>query len=125
MNRTILTLVIGLVLIISGCTVKREHVDYVEILSRIEVGDERQEAINKLSDAWLHAECPFDNGAIEDIFFYGPRERDSVDLIMISILSEPKESIYRVTRTGTYESYFLDAPDFGQGCQPPVQDIFD
>jgi len=118
-------LLLIIILSLVGCGSEQEFVDYVEILSRVQEGDDRQQAIEKLSDAWYHTECPFSDGAVEDIFFYGPRDRESVNLIMIGILSEPQGDTLKVTRTGTYESYFLDAPDFGEYCQPPVQNAFD
>ncbi len=112
-------------LITSGCINNEEYVDYVEILSRVQEGASRQQVLEKLSDAWFHARCPFSDGAVEDIFFYGPRNRESVNLIMIGVLSEPKGDDLIVTEAGTYESYFLDAPDFGEHCLPSPQNAFD
>ncbi len=118
-------LLLILILSLVGCGSEQEYVDYVEILSRVQEGDDRQQVIEKLSDSWLHVECPFSDDAVEDIFFYGPRNRESVNLVMISILSESQEGNLEVTRTGTYESYFLDAPDFGKDCQPSIHSAFD
>jgi hypothetical protein len=111
------------VLLVAGCMAEEEPVDYVEILSRIHEGDEREQALQALSDAWYHSECRFLDGAVEDLFLYGPKERDSVTII--GILSEPHGERLIVKQAGTYEGYFLDAPDFGRFCEPPVQNAFE
>jgi hypothetical protein len=84
----ILLLVSGVAIV--GCGAEEEPVDYVEILSRVHEGDERELALQALSDAWYHSECKFLNGAVEDLFLYGPKERDGVTII--SILSRRTES---------------------------------
>lgn len=117
------TLLLVVMLVITSCVSEEEPVDYVEILSRIHEGDERQQVLQVLSDAWYHSECRLLDGAVEDIFLYGSKERDSVTII--SVLSEPHGEQLIVKQTGIYESYFLDAPDFGQYCEPPVQNAFE
>lgn len=116
-------LLLGFVLTLTGCMAGEEPVDYVEILSRIDEGDARQQALLALSDAWYHSECRFLDGAIEDLFLYGPKKRDRV--MIIGILSVTRGDQLIVERKGTYESYFLDAPDFGELCEPPVQKAFE
>jgi hypothetical protein len=110
-------------LLLLGCTSREEPVDYVEILSRIHVGEGREQALQALSDAWYHSECRLLYGDIEDILLYGPRVRDKVTII--SIYSKSRGERLVVDHTGTYENYFLDAPDFGQFCEPPVQNAFE
>ena len=117
------TLLLVPILVITACASEEEPVDSVEILARIHVGDRRQHALQALSDAWHHSECKLLDGAVEDIFLYGPKKRDSVTII--GVLSEPQGEQLIVKQTGTYESYFLDAPDFGQYCEPPVHNAFE
>jgi len=110
-------------LTIVGCARDEEQFDYVEILSRICEGDEREEALEALSDAWYHSECRLLYGDVEDIFLYGPKERAKVTVI--SIYSKPRGEGLVVDHTGIYENYFLDASDFGEHCEPPVQKAFE
>lgn len=110
-------------LLITGCTAEKDRVDYMAILSRVHEGDDRQRALQMLSDAWYHSECILNAGVIEDIFLFGPKNRDKVTII--SILSEPRGDRLIVYQTGTFENYFLDSPDFGKFCRPPVREAFD
>ncbi len=110
-------------LVIAGCMPNEEPVDYEQILSRVHEGDERQQALRALSDAWFHSECRFLDGRVEDIFFYGPKHPDKVTIV--TVLSEPQDGQLKVYLVGTYESYFLDSPDFGEFCEPPLHEAFE
>lgn len=110
-------------LLVSACVSREEPVDYEAILSRVQEGDERQQALNALSDAWYHSECKFLDGAVEDMFFYGPKNRDKVTIVSVS--SEPSGGQLIVYHVGTYEGYFLDNPSFGALCEPPLQNAFE
>lgn len=110
-------------LLIAGCMPNEEPVDYEKILSRVHEGDERQQALRALSDAWFHSECGFLDGRVEDIFFYGPKHPDKVTIV--TVLSEPQDEQLKVYLVGTYESYFLDSPGFGEFCEPPLHEAFE
>jgi hypothetical protein len=109
-------------LLIAGCMSNEEPVDYEAILSRVHEGDERQQALPALSDAWYHSECRYGD-IVEDMFFYGPKHPDKVTIV--SVLSEPHDGQFRVYLVGTYESYFLDNPSFGEFCEPPLHQAFE
>jgi len=110
-------------LLVSGCVSREEPVDYEALLSRVQEGDERQQALNALSDAWYHSECKFLDGTVEDMFFYGPKDRDKVTIVSVS--SEPSGGQLIVYQVGTYEGYFLNNPSFGTLCHPPLQNAFE
>lgn len=110
-------------LVISACATREEPVDYKAILSRVHEGDERQQALQALSDAWYHSECTLLYGHVEDTFLYGPRDRDRVTII--GVYSKPQGGKLVVDHTGVYENYFLDDPDFGEHCRPPLQKAFE
>jgi hypothetical protein len=67
-------------------------------------------------DAWYHSECRCGD-VVEDVFFYGPKHPDKVTIV--AVLSEQQDGQLEVYLVGTCESYFLDAPDFGEFCKPP------
>lgn len=109
-------------LLITGCAIKEQPVDYEKILSRTHEGDGRQQALRALSDAWYHSECRYGD-VVEDMFFYGPKHPDKVTIV--TVLSKPKHGQLEVYLVGTYESYFLDSPGFGEFCEPPLQKAFE
>jgi hypothetical protein len=109
-------------LLIAGCMPNEEPVDYEAILSRVYEGDERLQALRALSDAWYHSECRYGD-VVEDMFLYGPKHPDRVTIV--SVLSEPQDGQLKVYLVGTYESYFLDSPGFGEFCEPPLQEAFE
>ena len=67
--------------------------EYLEMVrSRVQIGDERAKAVQALSDAWYHGVCDHSSGVrpfVDDIFLYGPRDRDRATVIIIG--SEPRE----------------------------------
>jgi hypothetical protein len=110
-------------LLIAGCIPNEEPVDYEAILSRVHEGDERRQMLQALSDAWYHSECRYPSGAVEDMFFYGPKHPDKVTIV--AVRSEPQDGQLFVDQAGTLESYFLDSPDFGRLCEPPLREAFE
>jgi hypothetical protein len=115
-------LLVLLGLFIAGCIPTEEPVDYEKILSRVREGDKRQQALRALSDAWYHSECRYGD-VVEDMFFYGPKHPDKVTIV--TVLSEPQDEQLQVYLIGTYESYFLDSPGFGEFCEPPLHEAFE
>lgn len=112
-----------LAFVLSGCNRNNGQVDATAILSRVDIGVSRKTAIQTLSDAWYHTECPYIDGRMEDLFLYGPKDTENVTII--SIESRPEGEGYVVTQIGTYEPYFLDPVDAFKECKPPVLDAFD
>lgn len=107
--------------LMAGCRQKQEHVNEVALLSRVQVGDTRQKTLAAFSDAWFHSKCVYENGTIEDVFFYGPKDPDQ--FIMILSLSTPIDNKLIVRQIGTLEYYFLDSLD--GGCyQPQLRSVF-
>jgi hypothetical protein len=73
------------------------------VSSRVHVGDDRADAIQALSDAWYHGECDYlDGTVIDDIFIFGPHDRDHA--VVIEITSKLQEGGVKVTNMGLLES---------------------
>lgn len=68
--------------------------------SRVHIGDEREQAVQALSDAWYYAPCPVNNGAW-DYFLYGGRTRDTFQVV--SVHSTLKNGKYIVDFVGSDE----------------------
>ena len=119
-----IALLLSLHLLIAGCARAEDHVNYLEILSRVRTGDERQHALQELSDAWFQAQYVFSSGEIEDVFPYGPREPEEVTVI--GIRSVPRDGHLVVERVGTYDDYkFLLVAFDGLVFQPPLPETFE
>lgn len=89
--------------------------------SRVHVGDERNDAIQALSDAWFRAECRSPNSTvIRDLFFYGPHNLDDVKIVLI--VSEEVSDTIQVVFVGGEENYMLHLYD---DCTPPVSRAFE
>ena len=89
------------------------------IKGRIKIGDPREKAIQLLSDAWFHTFCQTrDDGSGNDIFLYGPHERDKVQVILVRSRVQNGQSI--VEFIGMMEPDQLDTLG---SCLP--KDIFD
>lgn len=86
--------------------------------ARVQIGDTRAEAIQALSDAWFHAECAYPTiTEIDDLFLYGPRNRDRVKIVIVS--SDVMSGTLRVVSVGGFEGYMLSQYDH---CVPsPLQ----
>jgi hypothetical protein len=55
--------------------------------SRVRIGDDREDALIALSDAWFHSEC--ESGTkILDLFFYGPHDPERVQVVAINSQKE-------------------------------------
>jgi len=90
------------------------------VKSRVRIGDERDNAVRALSDAWFHTECRVVNSTtIRDLFFYGPHDRDKVKVVLV--VSKEKDDRATVTFIGGVENYMLHLYDY---CIPPVSQAF-
>ncbi len=88
--------------------------------SRVHIGDERNTAIQALSDAWFHTECrSTDSATIRDLFFYGPHNRDDVKIVLV--VSKEVNNTSLVVFVGGEENYMLHLYD---NCIPPVLQAF-
>lgn len=88
--------------------------------SRVQIGDERNDAVQVLSDAWFHAECrSADSTTIRDLFFYGPHNRDDVKIVLV--VSEEVDNTTSVVFVGGVENYMLHLYDH---CIPPLPQAF-
>ncbi len=89
--------------------------------SRVQIGDTRDEAAQALSDAWFHAECTYPNiTEIDDLFLYGPRNRDQVKIVIVS--SDVMSGTLRVVSVGGFEGYMLPQYDH---CVPSPLQVFE
>jgi hypothetical protein len=107
--------------LVAGCMLTEEPVDPGEILSRIHEGDDRQRALDALSDAWYHSECGYVD-SVEDILFFGSKHPDRVTIVVVR--SSRQDGQLKVDLAGTVDNYFLDTQDFGRYCEPPLKDAF-
>lgn len=88
--------------------------------SRVRIGDKRDDALQALSDAWFHTECRVVNSTtIRDLFFYGPHDRDRVEVVLV--VSREKNDRTIVTFIGGVENYMLHLYNY---CIPPVSQAF-
>jgi hypothetical protein len=77
--------------------------DYVTTArSRVQTGDEREQALSELADAWFHSVCPMSSGAVDDLFFYGPKDRTNVTVVVVT--SKPSGGHLAVTFVGHMDS---------------------
>lgn len=110
-------------LLLGGCEAHNEYVDTTAILARVRPGDDREQALLAFSDAWYHSTCNYLSGAVDDVFLYGPRNREKVTLIIIwSALSQDR---LVVKSSGSLEGYFLNAPRMWETCDPPLLQAFE
>lgn len=91
--------------------------------SHVQIGSRRDEAVQILSDAWFHSECrhpstEFTDEWIEDLFFYGPRDRDRVVIVVVRSETVVNGEL-EVVLVGSVEGYMLHLYD---QCEPnPLQ----
>lgn len=86
------------------------------VLARVEVGDSRAEVLQKLSDAWFHSTCTYDDStAVSDLFFYRDPDRGEVEIVLVQF-----QEVYgrvSVISAGRLENYMLHLYDH---CTPPL-----
>ena len=108
--------------LLSTRTLFARQASYLEIArSRVQIGDNRDQAVDALSDAWFHTECRYPNGVIIDLFFYGPQDRDKVEVISVKS-EETENNDSQVVFVGQVESYMLHLYD---ECVPSPSEAFD
>ncbi len=110
-------------LLLAGCASHDEYVDTTAILARVHKGDDHQQALLAFSDAWYHSTCNLRSGTVEDIFLYGPKNRDRVTLIYVR--SVPSGDRLVVEFAGVIESYYVDYPGWSEICEPPLPQAFE
>lgn len=88
--------------------------------ARVSVGDSRDSALSSLSDAWFHSECHLTvTSPIEDLFFYGPKNPDGVQVVFVQ--SQEDNGVFIVTFVGMIENYMLHLYDH---CVPSPTGAF-
>jgi len=75
------------------------------IESRIPPGTERSKVTESLSDAWYHADCTSEDGLGYDLFLYGSRTREAVEVITVRY--ELVDNEMKVEHVGLLEEYLL------------------
>ncbi len=110
------------VLLLAGCASRNEYVDTTAILARVRPGDDREQVFLALSDAWFHSRCNLIT-KVDDVFLYGPRNREKVTLIIIR--SAPSQDRLVVESSGSLEGYALNAPIMWETCDPPLLQAFE
>lgn len=82
--------------------------------SQIPIGTERHEALQKVpGGAWYHGECNEGNSRVSDVFLYGARNPDEVNVVVIHF--KPEDGKYVVEAVGAMENYKI----FSFGCLSP------
>lgn len=82
--------------------------------SRIKLGDERTIAIEKLPEAWFHRYCSSGANNAIDIFFFGSRRQQHVEVVVITYEIQDGKAL--VKYLGSLENYMLVAYS---DCIPP------
>ena len=89
---------------------------YVEMArSRVQAGDDREIAIGEI-DAWYWSECRTPGSElVEDLFFYGPKDRNSARIVVLSSerSGDNREYVFFI---GRLENYMLHLFEY---CEPP------
>lgn len=109
-------------LLLSSCASRDEYVDVTAILARIHQGDDREQIFLAFSDAWFHSRCNL-RSKVDDVFLYGPRNREKV--ILIIIRSVPYGDRLVVESAGSLEGYALNNPSWSEICEPPLLQAFE
>lgn len=129
--REVVLLVLGL--FIGGCCgfllsvliASYQYEDYVTIAkSRVQIGDDRGQALGVLSDAWFQSECNYPDGAVDDLFMYGARDPETVAVVVLT--SELSEGKLLVTFVGSLDGdVALTMDDPTPTCEPPIITAFE
>jgi len=89
--------------------------------SRVQIGDNRSNAIRALSDAWYRSECYTpESNVVRDLFFYGPHDQDGVTVILVTSEGSYNEH-EKVVFIGRLENYMLH---LYEDCDPPPSHAF-
>ena len=104
-----------------------DYEDYITTArSRVQIGDEREQALSKLTDAWFHSVCPLSSGAVDDLFFYGPKDRTAVTVVVVT--SKPSDGHLTVAFVGHMDSDLLPIDyeeDRSWKCDPSLLSAFE
>lgn len=73
--------------------------------TRIKIGDSRQTALTAFTDAWYHGDCTFSDGSGYDLFLYGAKDVETVQVVVIR--SSIEQGTAKVTYIGSDENYRL------------------
>ena len=69
---------------------------------QIHVGMNREEAIKVLAPiSWYHQPCPAKSEVITDLFFYGSRQYDTDDILIVT--SRAADGVFIVENIGSFE----------------------
>ncbi len=122
MGCAILLAASGLILIAGVPLLPAKVAPPIEVArSRIQLGDERDKAVQALSDAWYHADCRFADGSGEDLFFYGLQNTTDAKIVLINSKIVDGKAV--VDFVGGLEPYMLHLYD---RCVPlPIIDALD
>jgi hypothetical protein len=74
--------------------------------SRVQIGDDRDAAVQALSDAWYHGVCNESAEFADDLFIYGSHSPYAATMILVS--SNVTEGKMRVSRIGIIDTDFFN-----------------
>ena len=114
---------LAVALLLAGCATPDEYVDPTAILARVRQGEDREQALLAFSDAWYHSTCNYLGGSVDDVFLYGPRNREWVTVIRLR--SVPSGDQLVVELAVPIESYYVDDPNWSAICEPPLPEAFE
>jgi hypothetical protein len=114
---------LAVALLLASCATPDEYVDPTAILNRVRQGEDREQALLALSDAWYHSTCNYLDGSVDDVFLYGPRNREWVTVIRVR--SVPSGDQLVVELAVPIESYYVDDPNWSTICDPPLPEAFE
>ena len=67
-----------------------------EKLNLIKAGELRDDVVTRMTDAWHHGECKRDDGGINDVFLFGPKQPNLMDILVVT--SQLNGGEFRVVR---------------------------
>lgn len=118
-NKNALAVLALLAVLLTGVAIIQflSRPNYMEIAqSRVKIGIKRGEMIQALSDAWYHGICYYSDSTADDLFLYGPRNRDRVTVIEVRSISKNGELM--VDFVGGFENYIYFESGFGRDYYP-------
>lgn len=116
-----LDLLFGTGIFLSRSAMPSEEEPYLtQARACVQIGSDRQQAIQQMSAAWFHAVCEYTDGSIDDLFFFGSQNPREVEVVLIfSTLTESRQVVGFIGSVDPYMIHLYDR------CTPSPSSLFD
>lgn len=84
-------------------------------LARVQIGQERGQALKAYNDAWFHGVCKYTDDVIDDVFLYGSHNIRDVDVLVVR--SHPSGGMMRIDNVSSADRDLLRQYGF-ESCLP-------